>query len=105
MGNDVTDYIEAELEIAPDRNTRGRFLYGMADRSPAEAIAFINAMEPGTKQEEFVTWLGYYLARQNVPMPEQYAELFENPQYEQAYKSIVASNHGVSQPARHARIA
>ena len=38
---DVVDRIELELGIKPDRSTRGRFLYLMADRSPAEAVAYI----------------------------------------------------------------
>ena len=38
MGNETTDRIEEELGIAPDRKIRGRFIYQMADRSPAEAI-------------------------------------------------------------------
>ena len=98
MGNDMTGYIEAELGIEPDRTTRSRFLYRMADRNPAEAVAWINAMEPGTRQEEFVSWLGYYLARQDATYAEQFAALFDNPQYEQAFRNIVAANAASANP-------
>ena len=98
MGNDITDYIEQELDIKPDRTTRSRFLYRMADRNPAEAVAWINAMEPGVIQEEFVSWLAFYLGRQDATMAEQYADLFENPQYAQAYRSIVDRNRASANP-------
>ena len=62
MGNETTERIEAELGIGPDRSSRGRYLYQLADRSPAEAIAFINGLERGTEQRENVSWLASLLA-------------------------------------------
>ncbi|MCZ6640030.1 MAG: hypothetical protein O7F71_00515, partial [Gammaproteobacteria bacterium] len=55
MGNETTDRIEREIGIGPDRNTRARFIYQLADESPPKAIAFINQMRPGVQQQEFVS--------------------------------------------------
>jgi hypothetical protein len=92
MGNETTDRIEEELGIGPDRNIRGRFIYEMADRSPAEAIAFINAMESGTRQEEFVSWLAHHLSADDPTRAESFAALFASDNYRQNYSAIVANN-------------
>jgi hypothetical protein len=92
MGNETTDRIEKELGVGPDRNIRGRFIYQMADRSPSEAIAFINAMEPGTRQEEFVSWLANHLSTDDPAFAESYASLFANENLARNYRAIVANN-------------
>jgi len=92
MGNEITDRIEQELGIGPDRNIRGRFIYQLSDRSPVEAIAFINAMEPGTRQEEFVSWLAHHLSADDPASAETYAGLFTNENYQRNYRAIVANN-------------
>lgn len=92
MGNETTDRIEAELGIAPDRSSRGRFLYRLADKSPAEAIAYINEVERGIEQQEYVAWLAYYLSLRDPTAALGYAHLFELPSHGERYRSIIKSN-------------
>lgn len=62
LGNETTDRIETELGIGPDRTSRARYLYRLADKSPAEAITFINGLPRGAIQQQYVSWLAYYLS-------------------------------------------
>lgn len=98
MGNETTDRIEEEMGIGPDRNSRGRFIYRLADESPAKAIAFVNQMRPGTKQEEMVSWLAYYLAPRDPERALSYAVLFDNPLYIDSYKQIVSGQAASADP-------
>ena len=98
MGNATTDRIEEELGIGPDRNTRGRFIYRLADESPAKAIAFINSMESGIKQEEMVSWLAFHMAQRDPEQAASYAVLFDNQRYKKSYESIVARNIAATNP-------
>ncbi len=98
MGNATTERIEEELDIGPDRTTRARFLYQMADRSPAEAIAYINAMEPGTRQQEFISWLAYHLAQFNPAAAEGFSDLFAKASNQQTFRSIVRSRAAQADP-------
>ena len=98
MGNETTDRIEAELGIGPDRTTRSRFLYRMADASPAQAIEYINAMEPGRVRGEFVSWLAYYLAQKDPLIAAGYAELFDDVSYRNRFEQIVESESARDNP-------
>ena len=92
MGNETTERIEAELEIGPDRSSRGRYLYQLADVSPAEAIAFINGLERGVERQEYVSWLAYYLALQDPTTALGYANLFRVASDSDRYSSIINRN-------------
>lgn len=98
MGNATTDRIEAELGIGPDRATRSRFLYRMADRSPREAIEYINSMAGGTNQGEFAAWLAYYLTLSGTTAALQYADLFDNKNLAARYRAIVSGNAARENP-------
>lgn len=99
MGNEITDRIEKELGVKPDRSTRGRFIYRLADESPAKAIAFINAMESGVTQQEMVTWLAFHMARHHPENASSYSVLFDNSLYKVSYERIIASNVAAENPA------
>jgi len=98
MGNATTDRIEEELGIEPDRNTRGRFIYRLADESPARAIEFINSMEPGVKQEEMVSWLAFHMAQRDPEQAAGYSVLFENQLYKDSYERIIVRNVAAANP-------
>ncbi len=98
MGNEITERIEAELGIGPDRSSRGRYLYLLADKSPAEAIAFINGIERGTEQREYVSWLAYYVSLRDPTAALQYANLFEFASDGERYSSIINSNTARENP-------
>ncbi len=98
MGNAATDRIARELGIEPDRSTRGRFIYRLADESPARAIAYINSMQQGVKQEEMVSWLAFYLARREPERAASYAVLFDNQRYKDNYEQIVDRNVAAANP-------
>jgi hypothetical protein len=92
MGNETTERIEAELGIGPDRSSRGRYLYQLADRSPAEAIAFINGLERGTEQRENVSWLAHYVSLQDPSAALRYADLFRVASDGEYYSRIINGN-------------
>ncbi len=92
MGNETTNRIEAELGIGPDRSSRGRYLYRLADRSPAEAIAFINGLDRGVEQQEYVSWLAYYVSLRDPIDALRYADLFAVAADGERYRSIINSN-------------
>ena len=92
MGNETTDRIQAELGIEPDRSTRGRYLYDLADTSPAEAVAFINSLERGNRQREYVSWLAHHLSQRDPTTALRYADLFLSPADREAFAATVNSN-------------
>lgn len=92
MGNEATDLIEEELGIGPDRASRGRYLYLLADRSPAEAIAFINGLKRGVEQQEYVSWLAFYLSLRDPNGALEYADLFSVASDGEQYRSIIDAN-------------
>ncbi|MFQ5608822.1 MAG: hypothetical protein ACE5F8_00970 [Woeseiaceae bacterium] len=98
MGNEITDRIEQELDAPPDRTTRTKFLHQLADRSPAEAIAFINGMEAGALQDEFVYGLARYLAQEDPTFAAGFGELFENEMFRAMFKRTVAMNAASENP-------
>lgn len=98
MGNATTERIEEELGIGPDRSSRGRYLYQLADRSPAEAIAWINGLERGVRQSEYVSWLAYYLSLGDPNSALAFSDLFANPADKSRYENIIESNMARSNP-------
>lgn len=92
MGNETTERIEAELGIAPDRSSRGRFLYRLADISPADAISYINGLDRGVERQENVSWLAYYLSLKDPSEALGYAHLFAIASDGERYRSIINSN-------------
>lgn len=89
MGNETTKRIEAELGIGPDRSSRGRYLYRLADRSPAEAIAFINGLGRGTEQQQYVSWLAYYVSSKDPDAALRDANLFRVAADGERYSRII----------------
>jgi hypothetical protein len=87
LGNETTDRIEAELGVEPDRNTRGRHLYKMADRSLAEAIQYINGLDSFDSQQTLTWWLAYYVAQQDPLGAMQAADLFANASLKTTFRN------------------
>ncbi len=98
LGNEYTDRIESELGIGPNRSTRARYIYRLADKSIEEAIAFINGLATVAAQQENIAWLAYYLSLQDTAMAITYAELFEDPNNEERFRAIVQSNSARENP-------
>lgn len=98
MGNETTDRIEAELEIGPDRSSRARYLYQIADRSPAEAIGYINGLERGREQQELVSWLAYYFAPRDPTAALRYADLFAVASDGDRYRNIINNDVALQDP-------
>lgn len=92
MGNATTDRIESELGIGPDRASRGRYLYGLADESLSEAIAFINALDRGVEQQEYVSWLAYYVSLKDPYAALASAPLFSVASDQKRFASIIKTN-------------
>jgi hypothetical protein len=98
MGNDITDRIEAELGIGPDRAQRARYLYRLADGSPVEAIDYINAMAPGTEKSWNVNWLAYYLALGDPEGAQAFATRFETSAERQQFSDVLAAEAARANP-------
>lgn len=89
MNNATTDRIQSELGIGPDRATRGRYLYLLADRSPASAIDFINGIENSTEQTEYISWLAYHLSLRDSNDALRYGVLFTDKDRRDYYEAVV----------------
>ncbi|MDJ0939742.1 MAG: hypothetical protein QNJ00_08245 [Woeseiaceae bacterium] len=98
MGNETTDRIQEALDIPPDRNTRGRFLYTMADRSTSEAIEYINSLPPGPSQNELVSWLAYYVSLGDPQAALPYADLFATDRQRTQFRNILRNNMARNDP-------
>lgn len=91
MGNTTTERIEAELGTSPDHSIRRLYLYQLADRSPAEAIDFINDLEPGRQQQEYISWLAYYVSSNGPTAALTYADFFTHDANAKQYSNILNS--------------
>lgn len=98
MGNATTDRIHAELGIAPDRSNRAQYLYQVADRSPAEAVRFVESLPFGMERGEYVSWLAYHLTRIDPANAAAYADLFEDTDVGDVYRNVVTSNLARANP-------
>jgi hypothetical protein len=89
MGNAITDRIEAELGIGPDRSTRSAFIRQLADRAPEEAIKFIESYEQGAIREEMLSTLAFYLATRAADDAPRYAGSFAREADAKRYDAVV----------------
>lgn len=91
MGNETTERIEAELGIEPDRSSRARYLYRLADQSPTDAIRFINEEDNDYSRSQLVSWLASYYALSDPYLAQSYEGLFENSADAQRYANVVGN--------------
>jgi len=98
LGNEITDRIEAELGVAPDRSTRAQYLYRLADRSPAEAIAWINTLESQSLRRDAVSMLASYLAQPDPERAASFESLLADVQDRAMYKNVVARDQVRANP-------
>ncbi len=98
MGNEITDRIESELGIGPDRSSRGRYLYKLADRSPAVAIDFINSISDDRDRRDYVSWLAYYVSLRDPSDALRFAELFESTSDGDYYNRILGRGMAQENP-------
>ncbi len=92
LENDTTDRIETELGIKPDRRTRGRYLYRLADRSMDEAIAFINAHENAFERADYVSWLAYHVSLSDPAEGLAHSDKFTVKADGERFRSILNAN-------------
>ena len=98
LGNDTTARIEETLDIRPDRMSRNRFLYDLADRSPADAIKYVSNISSGRDQRDSLSVLAHHLRRNDPKRAASYADLFSDAILRQSYLSIVASTMAAAEP-------
>lgn len=97
MGNDVTDRIEAELDIAPERSTRARYLYRLADQSPEDAIRYVEKLDE-RQRIEAASWLAHHLAQSDPALAASVASRFDDDRLELTFRSVVQNNAARRQP-------
>ena len=91
MGNETTERIEAELDIEPDRSSRARYLYRLADQSPTDAIRFINEEDSEYSRNQLVSWLANYFSLSDPHIALTYENLFEDSADARRYSYVVKS--------------
>lgn len=99
LGNATTDRIEAELGVQANSNSRARYLFNIADRSPAEAIEWIESLPPA-QQLEAVRWLAGYLARRDSAEMLAYSDLLRNSLHRRVFEDTVNSALAQEDPER-----
>ncbi len=97
-GNDTTDYISRTLGMQPGTATLALYMYQVADRDPAAAVAYVNTLQDPGKQHEAATLLGSYLGQYDFQRATRVASLFEATYLRDAYESAVASAAAQSDP-------
>lgn len=98
MNTLATQRIAEVTEIDPDQSTRRRFLYRLADRSPNEAVEFINGMEELDWQKDLVTTLAHFLARDDYRAAASLTERFQNSEHRASYQRIVLNYLAADDP-------
>lgn len=98
-GNDITERIATELGIEPDRSTRARYIYRLADTSPEAALEFINGLERGARQVEYVSFLADYLARRDPGAALELARGFGSPVIRRQFTETVNREIANDNPA------
>lgn len=91
LGNETTARIEHELGIRPDRTSRSRFLENLANQSPADAIEYISNIRLSRDQREALSWLAYYLNRNDPGRAGSYADMFTDAGQRETYRNFVAT--------------
>lgn len=99
LGNATTDRIEAELGVRANSNSRARYLFNIADRSPNEAIEWVESL-PAAQQLEAVRWLAGYLARRDSAQMLAYADLLRNPAHRRVFEEMVSAALAQEDPER-----
>ncbi|MFQ5547160.1 MAG: hypothetical protein ACE5FV_02620 [Woeseia sp.] len=97
-GNETVSHIEDALDIPPSRTTKAQFLYSLANRSPIEAVAYINEQKSPQDQRTLLYWLGTYLGQQDPETARQYADLFEHRQNREYFLRAVTNASAESSP-------
>ena len=88
-GNATTRRIEEELGIPPDLETLSRFVLRLADRSPAEAIDYINGLPTSYEKLDLIMRLANYLSVTNPEGALANVDRIEDLTHRGRYLSIV----------------
>lgn len=99
LGNAGTERIEKELGVRPNSESMARYLYNIADRSPAEAVSWIESRPPA-EQQQLVRSLAGYLARRDSAQMLGYAHLFDNVRHRKVFEDTVSLRLAQEQPER-----
>ena len=99
LGNATTVRIEEELGVRADSQARAGYLYNIADRSPAEAVRWVESLPP-MQQPESVRMLASYLARRDPAEMLAYADLFRAPQHRRIFESVLNAVYAQEDPER-----
>lgn len=99
LGNPTTDYIVAELGIKPDRNTRRRYLYMLADRSPEDAVDYINSLASIESQKSEARTLAWRLSETIPNRAGAYARRFVAEQTASTYETALRRYLAQAEPA------
>jgi len=88
-GNANTRRIEEELGIPPDLETLSRYVMGLADRSPADAIEHINGLPTSYEKLDLLLRLANYLSVTNPQGALASADRIEDATHKPRFLSIV----------------
>ncbi len=96
--NPVVDRIRDALQIDPDSANQSLFIQDLVDRSPEEAIAYVNAMLPSSTREDMVRYLAGYLGMSDPEAALAYEAQFEDADLRAWYRRTLISRMAEHDP-------
>lgn len=98
LDSDDASIISTMLGVQPDRNTRMKQLLVAADRSPADAIAYIQSTAAPHEKHEYYSWLAQYLAKSDQGSLADYSRLIESNWEKRIFEQAFAMQQAASNP-------
>ena len=89
--NAVISRIRDALQIDPDSANRSLFIQDLVNRSPEEAIAYINGMKPGSERDDFLRFLAGYLGMTDAEGAMEYADLLQGDDLQKRFRSTLTA--------------
>lgn len=99
LENNTIDEIRLTLGVEPDETTRSRYLYLLAERSPREAVDYINGLPTNYGRQQAATRLANYLGPIDAERAADLSDSLDDPMAERAYRRAVAAATVAADPA------
>ena len=98
LRNEASDLIHSTLGILPGRGVQAQHLYALADRSPVDAIRYIESLNSEQERREHFGWLAMRLSRSGLVNEADYAGLIRSPAHRRLFEQGLAAQKQRSDP-------
>ena len=92
------ELIRAALGVNPGRNVRTQRVYALADKSPADAIRYIESLQPRNEQQEQFRQLAFYLSRNGEVDQVDYAQTIQSYLNRRVFEQSIITQRIQSDP-------